>query len=90
MTTTNMNTNSQPVLLYLEEIEPFTWALRYSCKDTNQFYEIRDYILSFPKKDRRWDPTLYNGKGAWRLDEDIIRWLDGLFFDDLYGKQVTR
>lgn len=77
-----MNTNTTsttPALLYFEQIAPYMWAVRYSCRDSTLFYEIKDVIMFFHKDDRRWDPTLYNGKGAWVLHETVCYEIERYF-----------
>jgi|SRR5450755_402618 hypothetical protein len=62
----------KPVLLALEYIGCGEFALRYSCKDSATFYEIKDVIMSFSRDERRWDPDECNGKGAWVVSETVL------------------
>ena len=74
-----MKEKSAAVLILLEEIESCLWALRFHCRDSALFAEIKDTIKDAPRRDRRWDPDLCVGKGAWVVDESILDDLEKYF-----------
>ncbi len=71
-----------PVLLALEYIGGGEYAIRYSCRDSSTFYEIKSDIIPLDRSERRWDPDECNGKGAWVVDERVLTELD-LFFPSI-------
>lgn len=77
--TTTLGNQHKPVLLELYEVESYTYALRYSCKDSNLWNDIKDTIMSFDRSERRWDPDECNGKGAWVVDEVVLSALTTFF-----------
>jgi len=77
--TQHTTTHHKPVLLALEYIGGGEYAIRYSCKESSTFYEIKDVIMSFSRDERRWDPDECNGKGAWVVDEVVLSELTSYF-----------
>jgi hypothetical protein len=67
-----MNRN-KPMLTLFERVDSYTWAMRFSCRDTDVWNEIRDTIMDFHRSERRWDPYYDNNRGAWLLEEDVVR-----------------
>jgi len=70
--TTTFSASRKPVLLELYEVESYTYALRYSCRDSEIWNRIKDEIMSFDRSERRWSPDEFNGKGAWVVDETVL------------------
>lgn len=70
--TTTLADYRKPVLLELYEVESYTYAIRYSCRDSNLWNEIKDTIMSFDRSERRYDPDEFNGKGAWVVSEYVL------------------
>lgn len=77
--TTTFGDHHKPVLLALDHVGGNEFAIRYSCKDRDTFYDIKDVIMSFDRSERRWDPDECNGKGAWVVDEVVLDELQRYF-----------
>lgn len=76
-----MNIHTQPAaqLTYFTKLYAYTWALRYSCQDTNLWHTIKDTIMDADRDYRRWDPDECNGRGAWVVDESVLDSLEAYF-----------
>lgn len=68
--------NTQPsygVLLHFQQIDSDTWAIRFIGGGDRKLYEeIRDTMKTHDKTLWRWDETLNNGHGAWRVNTLVL------------------
>jgi len=64
--------SEKAILRHFKRIDPCTFAVRFSCQDRDLFDEITETIKSAYKLDRRWNPDLDDGRGAWELHESVL------------------
>ena len=68
-----MNTRSgHGTLFYFHQLDSDTWAIRFRGGPDVSYVEIRHTMKAHDKSLWRWDETLNNGHGAWRVDTLVL------------------